>query len=477
MKISIKLRTIEQTIFSLSAAEFDNKLVSMSAGRMKVILTCAEDDSRIKIFVLNSSDCVSAARASWAREWSCEPGSFELVSGGQTFPDDAPLSSVPALYPGIVELDVEPKVCVTLRLVGGPPEAKSLHTALSTRAEELYERARDLFDLPASRAVRFRVGPVVLTDESPLRAAGAREIDLEPGWRLPERRADGSQEELLVFWTELLQRIANRQLRLRCDAATITDASGAEAVLLADLRGSAPHPLLLEAVREVAVLEQGAVRSQAVWPSGELPASRELMLHGSLAPCRRLPDLPANCMLHDTLRLVVVRPDKRRTLLRLPRDGCVLDLLSAVPWPDRLEALLKDRRLPQVTPLRDLQGKEVRLRKMQVEIRVRFRTQQLLYALPEDREDTTFGDIVAGVSRGQRDQREVLMNGLLACEGCGRKLSIERQGVQLVPDTCCEQRSMRLLYAAKTQLRSELSRRRATRSRKIAAESFTVWMK
>ena len=427
----------------------------MSSGRMKVILTSADDDSRIKMFVLSSSDCVSAAKAAWAREWACEADSFELVSGDRTFGDDAPLSALPASCTGIVELCVEPKVCLTVRLPGGQREPQGMRAALSTRAGQLYAAARGLFHLPASRAVRFRAGPVVLEDESPLRAAGAREMDLEPGWRLPELRADGSSPEVLVFRSDLLQGLASKQLRLRCGAATITDTAEAEAVLLADLHGSTPHPLFLEAVRSVTVLQAGAVRAEAVWPDGQLPAARELMLQGALVGCRRLPALPDAWMLHHALRLVVVRPDKRRAVLRLPPDGCVRDLLAAVPSPDRLQALLQGRKLPETAALRELQEQEVQLCRLPVEICVRFGARQLLWELPEDRAEVTFGEIVAGVSPGQRDQRRLLMTGVLACSGCGRRLSRERQGLQRAPSDCCELRSMRLVFAAERKLRGE----------------------
>ncbi|MEL7523936.1 MAG: hypothetical protein AAGJ80_20340, partial [Cyanobacteria bacterium J06553_1] len=235
---------------------------------------------------------------------------------------------------------------------------QGMRAALSTRAEQLYEAARSLFDLPASRAVRFRAGPVVLEDKDPLRAAGAHEVDLEPGWRLPELRADGSRQEVVVFRSDLLQRVASQQVRLRCGAAIITGTAAAEAMLLAELQGSAPHPLLVEAVRNVAVWQEGALRSAAVGPSGDLPLESEMMLQKSLVACRKPPDLPDTWMLHDSLRVVVVLPDKRRTVVRLPPDGCVRDLLSAVPFPVRLEAVLQCRRLPESAPLRVLQSQE-----------------------------------------------------------------------------------------------------------------------
>ena len=430
----------------------------MSGSRLKVVLTDNEDDNRIKLFVLSRSDSVSAAKASRAREWSCEEESFELVSGAQTVPDDTPLSSLPALSSGIVELGVEAKVCVSVRLFGSQREPALLRASLSSRSERLYEGARGVLGIPAERPVRVRAGPAVLEAGSPLREAGSRELEVEVGWCLPEVRADGSRRQVVVFRSDVLQRLASGAALLRCGADTVRTAAVAEAVLQADVEGCCRRPLVLEALRAVPVLREGAVQTQAVGPSCQLPAEAELMVQRQLVACREPPLLPAGWIVHDALRLVVVGPDKRRSVVRVPRDGCVLDLLSAFPFAQRLEARLQDGRVSEETPLLVLQDKEVQLRRMPVAIGVRFGSRQLEWALPEERAETSFGEIVAGVSPRQRAQRQVLMSGVLACEGCGRKLSLEKQAVQRVPSNYCEERSIRLVFAAKAQPQGERGR-------------------
>ena len=259
------------------------------------------------------------------------------------------------------------------------------------------------------------------------------------------RRSGLPDEELLLFREELMQCLASSLLRLRC--GSVTAASPSEAADLLQTCGSSP--LHLEAAREVSLLRKGEVRPQRVWPEGDLPA-RQLMLANRLLPCRGVAALPPAFLLHEPLRLVAVLPGRRRRLLRVPRDGCVLDLLCAARLPDRMQAVLQGRALREDASLRGLRdGEEVRLQRLQVDIRVRFGQRELRWRLPEDREEVTFGEIVAGVSEGLREQRRTLLAGVLSCKGCGRKLSCGRQAVQRVPADCCEVTSMHLCFGGK----------------------------
>lgn len=439
------------------------------------------EETRIKACFLNCSDTVIEAKMLWAREWHCDVNSFIFVVGTVTLKDDTIFKNIPFSSPGIIELIVEEKISLFVKLFGSNEEdrnSKFLSVALSSLAQDLYDSARKLYGLSNDRAIRFRCGTTVVAGEQSLRAAGvmvSSGIVLELGWHVILRRVGCTDKEITLFHSKLLEKISSSRFRLRSGTSTkyldnINDMASniitAELLLQNDINGFRTDQLVLEAVCEMAILQDNTVRTLRIWPQDGVVSDsrrRELLLMGRVMPCGSgffpaLPLHPSHVLLHDSLRLVGVFPEGKRAVLRVPRNSSVLDLLKVASTfretHERLQVMLSGRTLREDASLctLDLQEKqEINLQRVSTKICAQFGSCELTWKLPENREEVTFGEIVAGISSGLSEQRKILLNGLLKCDGCGRKLSRERQGFQQVPSACCEVRSMHLCYAAKGQ--------------------------
>lgn len=156
---------------------------------IRVILTSQKNQSEIKVYNRTSSERVASVRTQWALEWGCNPDSFILVSHNNVLDDDLPFSMVPSSYPDIIDLLVEDKVSLPVRMQR-KQEAKKLTVALSTLIEDLYAATRALFDLPENLPIRFWRGSAMLVEGRSLRESGVEEacgLELEVGWRLTQR--------------------------------------------------------------------------------------------------------------------------------------------------------------------------------------------------------------------------------------------------------------------------------------------------
>ncbi len=417
------------------------------------VMITSVDRRRIDACLLQGTEPLDRVKDSWAAKFGCSTDSFVVLANGNPIEDSALLGDVPRQAPEIVSLTIEDKVPMNLTIFGTTNEPKILWAAWSERVGSVYGYVRHIWLIGREYAVRLRCGDNILTQDRPLREAEGQEMCVELGWNLIKRRNGVPYAEVIAYYSDLLDVINNPEQTLMLGTSALTSIVEAETALLTDFAVYPTAPLYLDEHQPIAAVADDFVSSEiveAVRGLSVLEPQQEAMVGQELVPHSAMPLCPLQLVVISPLRLVVVHTNRRRAIIRVPRSGIVLDILTRALPASRisptLQVVFNERVLDrneslQMSGLKD--GSEVSLRKAPDTITVcevgRTTTWRMSHS------SVTFTDIVAGIRRMD------LMKAFLACEGCGRKLCNTWEDHQSVPVACCKVKSMTLHVVRRTR--------------------------
>lgn len=176
---------------------------------MKVILS-TEDEKKVKIYVLGSNVNIGKVKDLWSLDWECERASFDLFSGTDVLADNTVLSSLRPSCPGIVEILVDIKVLLPMRLSYRPGSLKVISTAMCNRVKKLFRVARNSFGIAREHPLRFRNQEKVLLEDKTLRENGVQVtsgLDVEFGFPALIKCPGKADENVNLFQTELTKMV------------------------------------------------------------------------------------------------------------------------------------------------------------------------------------------------------------------------------------------------------------------------------